>query len=444
MKGNVAFISLGCDKNTVDSEVMVGLMKEGGYNIVSEEKNADVIVINTCCFIKDALEESIEAVIEAAKYKEEGICKGIIMAGCLAQRYEKDIFIELPEVDAIVGTAGFEDIVKAADSVLGGDKFKNLPSIDTSLADENGLKRVVSTAGSSAYLKISEGCNNFCTYCIIPKVRGKHRSRGMDSLIKEAENLASQGIKELIIVGQDTAIYGEDIYGESRLYELLNKLSLVEGIEWIRLLYCYPEHLTDETIKVMAENDKICKYIDMPIQHANDNVLKRMGRRSNQKELLEVIEKLRKYMPEIAIRTTLITGFPGESEDEFKDMLNFINKVKFDRLGVFTYSQEEGTPAAKMDGQIDEDIKEERKDIIMETQKFISAQKSEEMIGKQIKVIVEGKLPEDDVYCTRSYKDSPDIDGLVFVTSEEELISGDLVDIKITAASDYDLYGEVF
>ena len=444
MKGNVAFISLGCDKNTVDSEVMVGLMKEGGYNIVSEEKNADVIVINTCCFIKDALEESIEAVIEAAKYKEEGICKGIIMAGCLAQRYEKDIFTELPEVDAIIGTAGFEDIVKAADSVLRGNKFKNLPSIDTSLADENGLKRVVSGAGSSAYLKISEGCNNFCTYCIIPKVRGKHRSRGMDSLIKEAENLASQGIKELIIVGQDTAIYGEDIYGESRLHELLNKLSLVEGIEWIRLLYCYPEHLTDETIKVMAENDKICKYIDMPIQHANDNVLKRMGRRSNQKELLEVIEKLRNYMPEIAIRTTLITGFPGESEDEFNDMLNFINKVKFDRLGVFTYSQEEGTPAAKMDGQIDEDIKEERKDIIMETQKFISAQKSEEMIGRQIKVIVEGKLPEDDVYCTRSYKDSPDIDGLVFVTSEEELISGDLVDVKITAASDYDLYGEVF
>lgn len=443
MKANIAFISLGCDKNLVDSEVMLGLTKKSEMTIVSDESTADLIVINTCCFIKDALEESIETILEMAQYKKNGNCKGIIVAGCLGQRYEREIFEEMPEIDAVIGTTAYESIIEVAEKVLNGEKhIMELTDINSPMVEDNGYTRVLSTAGYFAYLKIAEGCDNHCTYCVIPKMRGKYRSRHIESLIQEAKILAEQGVKELILVAQDTAIYGKDLYGSSKLHELLKDLCGIEGIEWIRILYCYPEHLTNETIEVMSVEDKICKYLDMPIQHASDSVLKRMGRRSTQFLIKCRIADLRKAMPDIAIRTTLITGFPGETVEEFNDVLNFVNEMKFERLGVFTYSQEEGTPAADMENQIDEDIKIERKDIIMEAQKFVSASNCEKSVGKTYKVLVEGKLPEDNVYCARSFKDAPDIDGLVFVSSSEELLSGDFIDAYITEASDYDLVGE--
>ena len=397
MKANIAFISLGCDKNRVDSEVMLGILKERGYNPVSDESDADIIVINTCCFIKDALEESIETIIETAQYKEEGKCRGIIVAGCLAQRYEKEIFEEMPEVDAVIGTAAYESVADVADRILGGEKrIKVIEDIDTHMNEENAGKRIISTSGHYAYLKISEGCDNHCTYCIIPKLRGKHRSRTMESLVEETKQLAEAGVKELLVVAQDTSIYGRDIY----------------------------------------------KYIDIPIQHVSDTVLKRMGRISSRKLITDKIAELIKAMPDICIRTTIITGFPGETEEEFEELADFVKELRFDKLGVFTYSPEEGTPAAEMKDQIDESVKEERKDYIMELQKTISAEKCSDMNGKTIRVIVDGKIPEEGIYCGRSYKDAPDIDGLVFFKSDYEIMSGDFADVKINEASDYDLIGE--
>ncbi|MGL4789841.1 MAG: 30S ribosomal protein S12 methylthiotransferase RimO [Anaerotignaceae bacterium] len=440
----MAFVSLGCDKNLVDSEVMLGLCKQAGIEVVSDESIADVIVVNTCCFIQDALDESIEAIVEMGHFKEEGNCKGLIVAGCLGQRYEKEIFEEMPEVDAVVGTTAYEKIVEVAKRVCEGEKIKEISSIDAPMINEdNSYLRVISTAGHFAYLKIAEGCDNHCTYCVIPKLRGAYRSRKIESLVKEAEVLAQQGIKELILVAQDTALYGTDIYGKSCLDKLLTELCKVDGIEWIRILYCYPEHITDETIEVMAREEKICNYLDMPIQSGCDTVLKRMGRKNTAGIIMDRVNKLRQAMPDITLRTTLISGFPNETEEEFEKTLKFVEEGKFDRLGVFTYSQEEGTPAAMLPNQIDEEIKQERKDIIMDMQKFISAKKCEEAVGKKMKVIIEGKLPEDKVYCGRSYKDAPDIDGLIFVDSEEELLTGDFVEVVITAASDYDLYGKV-
>ena len=439
-----AFISLGCDKNLVDSEVMLGICRKEGIDIIQEEEKADVIVINTCCFIKDALEESIEAILEAGKLKETGNCKGIIVTGCLGQRYENEIFDEMPEIDAVLGTTEYESIAGAIKAVMEGKKFKELGGFDKVMKDEkNSINRVITTAGHYAYLKIAEGCDSHCTYCVIPSLRGPYRSRSMESLVEEAASLAERGVKELILVAQDTAVYGIDIYGESRLDELLKKLCQIDGIQWIRLLYCYPENITDKTIKVMAENDKILKYLDMPVQHGSDTVLKRMGRRSTAELIKSKISSLRSLMPDIAIRTSIITGFPQESGEEFGDLAEFVREVKFDRLGVFTYSQEEGTPAAKMEGQIPEEIKQERKDIIMDMQRDISAEKCESFVGKKLKVIIEGKLPDDNIYCARSYRDAPEIDGLVFVNSDEELLTGDFVDVVITAASDYDLYGSV-
>ena len=443
MKADIAFISLGCDKNRVDSEVMVGILKERGYKPVSDEAEADIIVINTCCFIKDALEESIETIIETAQYKEQGKCRGIIVAGCLAQRYEKEIFEEMPEVDAVIGTTAYEEVADAADRILEGEKgIRIMRDINAPMDEKNANKRVLSTAGHYAYLKISEGCDNFCTYCVIPKMRGKHRSRTMESLVEETKQLAARGVKELLVVAQDTSIYGRDLYGKPMLHELLKKLCEVEGIEWIRILYCYAETLTDETIKVMAEEEKICKYIDIPIQHGCDTVLKRMGRRTSRALITDRINALRKAMPNICIRTTIITGFPGESEEEFDDLIDFVKEMKFEKLGVFTYSQEEGTPAAIMDNQIDEEVKEERRDYIMELQKTISAAKCAEMVGKTIKVIVDGKIPEEGIYCGRSQNDSPDIDGIVFFKADYEILSGDYADVKISETSDYDLIGE--
>lgn len=446
MEKKVAFTSLGCDKNRVDSEVMLGILQKNGYTAVAEEAEADIIVVNSCCFIKDALEESIETILEMAQYKdpEVGNCKGLIVAGCLGQRFEKEFFDELPEVDAIVGTTAYESIAEVADEILAGkEQVKHLESIDLAMQDENGKLRVLSTAPYFAYLKISEGCDNHCTYCVIPKMRGKHRSRKMESLVEEATLLAQQGVKEIVIVAQDTSIYGRDLHGKPMLHELLKQLNAIEGIEWIRLLYCYPETLTEETIEAMAACEKVCHYIDMPIQHGNDAVLKRMGRKSSQALIREKVTKLRAAMPDIAIRTTLIVGFPGESEEEFADLMQFVEEMRFDRLGVFSYSQEEGTAAARMENQIDDELKEERRDIIMDLQKSIAASLCEAEVGKELEVLIEGKLPEENIFCGRTRRDAPDIDGLVFVSSEEELYSGDFVTVRIREAGDYDLMGDV-
>ena len=446
MNKRIAFTSLGCDKNRVDSEVMLGILQKNGYTAVANEAEADIIVVNTCCFIKDALEESIETILEMAQYKdpEVGNCKGLIVAGCLGQRFEAEFFDELPEVDAIVGTTAYESIAEVADEILSGkQQVKHLESIDLAMQDENGKLRVLSTAPYFAYLKISEGCDNHCTYCVIPKMRGRHRSRTMESLVEEATILAQQGVKELVIVAQDTSIYGRDLYGQPMLHELLKQLNAIEGIAWIRVLYAYPETLTDETIEAMATCEKVCHYIDMPIQHGNDAVLKRMGRKSSQALIREKVAKLRAVMPDIAIRTTLIVGFPGESEEEFEDLMNFVQEMKFDRLGVFSYSQEEGTAAARMENQIEDELKEERRDIIMDIQKNIAANLCEQEVGKEMEVLIEGKLPEERIFCGRTRRDAPDIDGLVFVSSEEELYSGDFVTVKIREAGDYDLMGDV-
>lgn len=444
MKGTVAFTSLGCDKNRVDSEVMLGILAQNGFQTIADEAEADIIVINTCCFIKDALDESIETILEMAEYKKTGKCKGLIVAGCLGQRYEKEFFDELPEVDAVIGTAAYESVAEVAADILKGKMGeKYLEDIDRPMEDTNGKLRILSTAPYFAYLKISEGCDNHCTYCVIPKLRGKHRSRTMESLVEEAKVLADNGVKELVIVAQDTSIYGRDLYGEPKLHALLEELSKVDGIEWIRLLYCYPETLTQETIDEMARKEKICHYIDMPIQHGNDAVLKRMGRKSNQALIKEKVAALRGAMPDIAIRTTLIVGFPGETEEEFQDLVEFVEEMRFDRLGVFSYSQEEGTAAAIMENQIDEDLKEVRKETIMDIQKNIAASLCEKEVGKVVQVLVEGKLPEENIYCGRTRRDAPDIDGLVFLTAEEELYSGDFVTARIREAGDYDLMGDV-
>ncbi len=444
MGNNIAFISLGCDKNRVDSEVMIGLLKEGNFNIISEEDSADIIIINTCCFIGDALMESIETIVEMGEYKKTGNLKGLIVCGCISERYKEEIFKEMPEVDAIVGATSFDDILDVVKRVLNGEKyFSVMKSINERQSDENIKKRVLSTPPYTAYIKISEGCDNRCSYCIIPKLKGCHRSRSIENIVEEAKKLAINGVKEIILVGQDTSIYGRDIYGKPSLHLLLEELAKIEDLEWIRLMYAYPETLTDETIDVMAREDKILNYIDMPIQHSNNEVLSRMFRKSTRELLLQKIKKLREKMPDICLRTSLIVGFPGETEEEFNDLLSFIEEIRFDRLGIFTYSREEDTKAYDLENQIDEDIKIERYNEAMELQKQISAEKCFEQVGKTLKVIIEGSLSgETGVYCGRSYKDAPDIDGLVFVESDREIISGEIIDVYIKNATDYDLYGE--
>ena len=442
---NVLFISLGCDKNLVDSEKMLGLLTEKGYTMVEEEKDADAIVVNTCCFIHDAKEESIETILEMASWKEKGKCKALVAAGCLAQRYQEEIREEIPEVDAIVGTTGYTEIVKILDELLEGEGEETLtccPSIDrlpASLSD----KRVVTTGGYTAYLKIAEGCNKFCAYCIIPHIRGRYRSFPMEDLLDEAERLVKNGVRELILIAQETTVYGVDCYGRKALPELLKKLCQIDGLDWIRLLYCYPEEITDELIQVMKEEKKICHYLDIPIQHSEDSILKRMGRRTNREELVALINKLRREIPDIVLRTTLITGFPGETEEEFARMVDFVEKMKFNRLGVFTYSTEEGTKAAVMEEQVPEEVKEQRRDRIMELQQEISAQTASRMVGKKMSVLIEGYLYEEDIYIGRTYMDAPKVDGNVFVRAEEEMISGDIVPVYITGASEYDLMGDV-
>ena len=454
----VLFVSLGCDKNLVDSEKMLGLLNEAGYRVAQEESEADAIVVNTCCFIHDAKEESVETILEMAEWKKKGRLKALIVTGCMAQRYQDEIQQEIPEVDAVIGTTGYTEIVPILDEILAEAEasqkeaaveepkeksFVNCcPSIDllpASLAD----KRVVTTGGYTAYLKIAEGCNKRCTYCIIPYIRGHYRSFPMEDLLEEARKLAEGGVKELILIAQETTVYGMDCYGRKALPELLTKLCEIEGIEWIRILYCYPEEITDELIAVMKKEKKICHYLDIPIQHSEDTILKRMGRRTNRAELVSLVEKLRKEIPDIVLRTTLITGFPGETEEEFKNMVDFVDSMEFDRLGVFPYSAEEGTKAAEMDGQITEEVKESRRDEIMALQQEISADKAASRIDDEMSVLIEGYLYEDDIYIGRTYMDAPKVDGNVFVRAEEELISGDIVPVRITGANEYDLMGDV-
>lgn len=443
MTNTVAFVSLGCDKNLVDSEHMLGLLHQGGFSLIADESKADVLVVNTCCFIEDAKQESIDQILEVARYKEEGACKALIVTGCMAQRYPEEILQEIPEVDAVIGTTAYDKIVEIASRVLNekGTQVKHFDAIDREHIED--MPRILTTAGYFAYMKIAEGCDNKCTYCIIPKLRGKYRSRPLEQLKKEAEKLAKDGVSELILVAQDTTRYGTDLSGDVTLVTLLRELSSIEGIEWIRILYCYPENLTDELIEEIATNDKVCKYLDMPIQHATDRVLKRMARRSTNDELRAKITKLRERVPGIAIRTTLIVGFPGETEEDFEVLYDFVKDMRFDRLGVFTYSQEEDTPAAKLPDQIDEEIKLKRKDIIMALQHTISEELTREKVGKEMRVLVEGKLANEDVYICRSYQDAPEIDGQVFVEFDGELISGDYIDVRIVDANDYDLIGEV-
>lgn len=438
---NILFISLGCDKNLVDSEVMLGLINQKGYIITNDENEADIIVVNTCCFINDAKEESINTILEMAELKKTANLKALIVTGCLAQRYKKEIQDEIKEVDAVVGTSSYENIVRVIEEALEGKVSESFEDIDVSPEVES--KRVLTTGGYYSYLKIAEGCDKHCTYCIIPKIRGKFRSVPMERLLAEARSLAEQGVKELMLVAQETTLYGVDLYGEKSLHKLLEELCKIDGIEWIRILYCYPEEITDDLIQVMKEEDKICNYLDMPIQHASDNILRRMGRRTNRQELIDIVTKLRREIPDISLRTTLITGFPGETKEDHEQLLEFVDQMEFDRLGVFTYSPEEDTPAASMAEQIEEEVKEERKDEIMSLQQEIAFERAEKMVGRTLKVMIEGRLPEDNVYIGRTYMDAPNIDGYIFVNAEHEFMSGDFVTVKVTGAKDYDLTAEI-
>ena len=437
----ILFVSLGCDKNLVDSEVMLGLLRDRQHEITNDESQAEVIVVNTCSFIHDAKEESIQTILEMAELKTTGVCRLLIVTGCLAEKYKQEILDELPEVDAVVGTTAYDAICDVIDQSLKGERVQAFESIDR-LPIVN-TRRVLTTGGYSSYLKIGEGCDKYCTYCIIPKLRGTYRSVPMDVVLNEARMLAEAGIRELNIVAQETTTWGKDLYGEKRLHVLLKELCKIEGIHWIRLLYCYPEEITDDLIQVIKEEPKICHYLDMPIQHSSDSILKRMGRRTSRAELEAVIGKLRQEIPDITLRTTLITGFPGETEEDHEILKAFIEEMRFDRLGVFTYSAEEGTPAEKMPDQVPEEVKEERRDELMLLQQEISAEKTADMVGRTLEVLVEGRIPEEGVYVGRTYRDAPEVDGYIFLNAEEDIISGDFVTAAVTGADEYDLTGDV-
>ena len=437
----ILFISLGCDKNLVDTEVMLGMLASRGYEMTNDEQEADIIVINTCCFIHDAKEESIQNILEMAEYKKNGSAKALIVTGCMAERYRQEILDEIPEVDEVLGTTAYDRILDAVDAALAGQHEVMTADLDALPLPET--KRLVTTGGHFAYLKIAEGCDKHCTYCIIPKIRGNFRSVPMERLLKEAQDLAEQGVKELILVAQETMLYGKDLYGEKSLPKLLRELCKISGIRWIRILYCYPEEITDELIQVMKEEPKICHYLDLPIQHANDTILKRMGRRTSKQELIDIVQKLRKEIPDICLRTTLITGFPGETQEQHEEVMEFIDTLEFDRLGAFTYSPEEDTPAATFEDQIDEEVKEDRQADIMELQQEIAFDKAEDMIGREVLVMIEGKVADENAYVGRTYRDAPNVDGLIFINTDVELISGDFAKVKVTGALDYDLIGEL-
>ena len=437
----ILFISLGCDKNLVDTEVMLGLLASRGYEMTDDETQADVIVINTCCFIHDAKEESIQNILEMAEYKKQGKIKALIVTGCLAQRYRQEIIDEIPEVDEVLGTTAYDKILDAVDAALAGEHSVMLSDLDALPLPDT--KRLVTTGGHFAYLKIAEGCDKHCTYCIIPKIRGNFRSVPMERLLKEAQELADQGVKELILVAQETTLYGKDLYGEKSLHILLKNLCKISGIRWIRILYCYPEEITDELIRVMKEEPKICHYLDLPIQHANDTILGRMGRRTSKQELVDIIGKLRSEIPDICLRTTLITGFPGETKEQHEELMEFVDEMEFDRLGVFMYSPEEDTPAAEMPDQIDEEVKLDRQADLMELQQEIAFDNAQDMVGREVLVMIEGKVADENAYVGRTYRDAPNVDGLIFINTDEELLSGDFARVKVTGAIDYDLIGEL-
>ena len=438
---NIYFVSLGCDKNLVDSEMMITALKKAGYLIIDNVEDADIIVVNTCCFIGDAKEESINTLLDMAAYKDDR-CKLLVAAGCLAQRYHDEIKTEIPEVDVIIGTMGYEELISSIDEALESkhvvESLKSIDYLPTPLTDRDSM-----SGGYYAYLKIAEGCDKHCTYCVIPKVRGKYRSVPMENLIAQAEHLVENGAKELILVAQETTLYGKDLYGKKSLPELLEKLSEIEELKWIRILYCYPEEITDELIDTIKRLPKVCNYLDIPIQHGTDKILKKMGRWTDKAEIVSIVEKLRAGIPDIALRTTLITGFPGETEEDFEELKEFVKQLRFDRLGVFTYSQEEDTPAAQMEDQVPEEVKEARRDEIMQLQQEIAFEKSASRVGEDMDVMVEGYLPDDGVYICRTYMDAPDVDGYVFVSTDWNLMSGDFIKVEIVGSDQYDLIGEV-
>ena len=460
-------ISLGCDKNLVDAERMLGSLSQDGYTFTDDEQEADVILVNTCCFINDAKEESVNTILEMAEYKKSGTCKALLVSGCMAQRYKEEILQEVPEVDGILGTTSYDEVSKVLAEALKGERVSDFHDLSELPETKMRSKRLVTTGGHYAFLKISEGCNKRCTYCIIPSLRGPYRSVPMEQLLAEAKELADQGVKELILVAQETTLYGVDLYGEKTLPKLLHELAQIDGIEWIRIQYCYPEEITEELIQAIKTEEKVCHYLDIPIQHASDAVLKRMGRRTNQAELRERIAHLREEIPDIALRTTLISGFPGETQEDHEELMRFVDEMEFDRLGVFTYSPEEDTPAALMDNQIEEEVKEDRQAELMELQQDIAFDLAEDMIGKEVlvlimelqqeiafekaedmkdrvlEVMIEGKVADENAFVGRTYKDAPNVDGLIFVNADVPLMSGDFCRVRVTGALEYDLIGEL-
>ena len=439
----ILFVSLGCDKNLVDTEMMLGQLSQEGFTFTDDETEAEVIVINTCCFINDAKEESINTILEMAELKKQGILKALVVTGCLAQRYKEEIQTEIPEVDCILGTTAIDKITEAVKKVLDGEEAGMEYIHNINKEPVYGKKRIMTTGGHYAYLKIAEGCDKHCTYCIIPKIRGNFRSIPMEALLEEAKQLVEQGVKELILVAQETTLYGQDLYGRKALPELLDQLNAISGLYWIRILYCYPEEVTQELIDAIKRNEKVCHYLDIPIQHGSDAVLKRMGRRTNEQQLRDIVGKLREEIPDICLRTTLISGFPGETDEDHDTVMRFVDELEFDRLGVFTYSPEEDTPAAMMEEQIEEEIKEDRRAEIMELQQEIAYDKADSMIGQKLMVMIEGKVADENAYVGRSYKDAPNVDGYVFVNADRNLMTGDFVPVVITGSYEYDLIGEI-
>ena len=444
---NILMVSLGCDKNLCDSEAMLGLLAKHNYNITNDEQEADAIIVNTCSFIKDAMEESVNTVLEMAKLKQQNL-KYLIVTGCMAQRFKDEIFDEIPEIDACLGTSSFDKILdvieelKARDGIEDAEEISVYDDIDR-LATITESNKVITSGTFMGYLKIAEGCDKFCTYCVIPHIRGHYRSVPMEQLLKDAEYMASQGIEELVLVAQETTCYGKDLYGEKRLHVLVRELAKIDGIKWIRLMYCYPEEIYDELIDCFKEEPKLLHYIDMPMQHSEDAILKRMGRRTDRASIEAVIGKLREAAPDIAIRTSLIAGFPGETQEEHEALMAFLDEQELDRVGVFTYSREDGTPAATFENQIDEETAEQWRNEIMELQQEISLDKNETFVGKIMQVIIEGYSSDDDVYVGRTYRDAPGVDGLVFVNCDYELMSGQIVDVRINEVGPYDMIGGI-
>ncbi len=435
------FISLGCDKNLVDSEFMIGMLTNEGVILCDDETEADIIIINSCCFINDAKEESINTILEMAEYKKSGNCKALIVTGCLSQRYQDEIQTEIPEVDAILGTNSYDAICEAVKETLNQHTYKNVATLEGLPKLSN--KRTVTTGGHYAYLKIAEGCNKNCTYCIIPSIRGRYRSVPMEDLIAQAKELVENGVKELILVAQETTLYGVDLYGEKSLHKLLDELNKIPGLFWIRIMYCYPEEIYEELIDAMIRNKKVCHYLDMPIQHCNDEILRKMARRTNRKELEERISYLRERIPDITLRTTLICGFPGETEEMHEELMQFINDMEFDRLGAFAYSPEEGTVAAELPDQVDEELKLDWQADVMELQEEVIFDKNETLIGMSTYAFIEGKVADENAYIGRTYRDAPNVDGYIFINTDEELMTGDIVKVKVTGAYEYDLIGEI-